>query len=220
MKNLTVFLTISTLTILLSFVGYSQQGKTDTCYYQPPRMTCEQAQQNANAIVKYPIALHLLGQKDEMLRIKENELFHVKAGFNSERSLYAIGLKTKQNELDRQGRVKKRWKIATGILAIIAGAFYGFNPFMPTASVGIIFHVFDRVAPCCFNPFMPTASVGIVDVQLDTSVAFRCFNPFMPTASVGIKSVFCLYPYGRMFQSFYAHSERWNYLHIAKPLFD
>jgi len=100
------------------------QVKSDTCYYKAPKITCEQAQINANALVKYPIVLQSLDLKNEMLRIKENELFHVKAGFVEERKIYEIDKQELANDYNLELRRKKRWRFATAVLAIVAGAFY------------------------------------------------------------------------------------------------
>ena len=108
---------------LLNSIAYSQ-AKSDTCYYQPPKMTCEQAQINAQAIVKYPIALESIAVKNELLRLKENELYHVKAGFNEERKLYELDKQALTDSYNREVRRKKRWRFVTGVLAIVAGAFY------------------------------------------------------------------------------------------------
>ena len=113
---------------------------------------------------------------------------------------------------------------------------FGFNPFMPTAGVGIWFLWYRRRRlRFCFNPFMPTAGVGIITNRIHTGYCIMvsillcpqralewllfgvviifnlCFNPFMPTAGVGIVNVFdeSLRPKTE-FQSFYAHSGRWN----------
>ena len=72
-------------------------------------MSCEQAQKNADAIVKYPIALHLLGQKDEMIRLKENEIYHVRAGFSLERKDFS--LERKDFILERQSLITDRVKV-------------------------------------------------------------------------------------------------------------
>ena len=45
-----------------------------------------------------------------------------------------------------------------------------FNPFMPTAGVGIITTVRKAGDKRCFNPFMPTAGVGIGDVVVEIVV--------------------------------------------------
>jgi hypothetical protein len=111
-------------TLLLNLTVFSQAKSDTTCYYQPPRITCVQAQLNAQAIVKYPIALQSLTLKDDMLRIKESELFHVKAGFNDERQLYQIDMKALTDSYNRELRRKKRWRFGAGVLAIMAGAFY------------------------------------------------------------------------------------------------
>ena len=100
------------------------QVKNDTCYYQSPKITCEQAQKNADAIVKYPIVLQLLGQKDDLIRIKENELAHTKAGYSDNLKLVELDKKALTDSYDRELRRKKRWRFATGVLAIVAGAFY------------------------------------------------------------------------------------------------
>ena len=123
MKNLTVFFLTGVFIILTSSIAFSQV-KSDTCFYQAPKTTCEQAQRNADAIVKYPIALQLLGQRSEMLRIRENELYHTKAGFEQEIKLVELDKKALTETYQREVRRKKRWRFATGVLAIVAGAFY------------------------------------------------------------------------------------------------
>lgn len=123
MKNLTVFFLTVAFIILLNSTVFSQV-KNDSCFYQAPKITCQQAQRNADAIVKYPIALQLLGQRSEMLRIRENELNHTKAGFIMERNLVELDRKSLTETYQREIRRKKRWRFATGVLAIIAGAFY------------------------------------------------------------------------------------------------
>jgi hypothetical protein len=82
------------------------------------------AQKNADAIVKYPLALQSLATKDEMIRLKENELSNVKAGFADERKLYAIDLKNIDSIYQKEVRRKKRWRVATLFFAIVSGAFY------------------------------------------------------------------------------------------------
>ena len=62
-----------------------------------------------------------------------------------------------------------------------------------------------------FNPFMPTAGVGIV-TNIDKIQQPYSFNPFMPTAGVGMYTVFRKHKTDSRFQSFYAHSGRWNVL--------
>ena len=108
---------------LLNSIAYSQ-GRSDTCYYQAPKITCQQAQSNAQAIVKYPIALESLALRNELLRLKENELYHVKAGFMNERKLYELDRQALTDTYNKETRRKKRWRFATGVLAIVAGAFY------------------------------------------------------------------------------------------------
>jgi hypothetical protein len=111
--------------LLLNLTVFSQVSvKNDTCYYQPPKTTCEQAQKNANAIVKYPVLLQSLEIKTEMIRVKENELMHVKAGFEDERKLKQIEITELDYQYKKEIRRKKRWRFATGFLAIVAGAFY------------------------------------------------------------------------------------------------
>ena len=107
----------------LNSIAYSQV-KSDTCYYQAPKITCEQAQSNAQAIVKYPVALESITVKTELLRLKENELYHVKAGFSEERKLYELDKQALTDTYNREVRRKKRWRFVTGVLAIVAGAFY------------------------------------------------------------------------------------------------
>lgn len=109
--------------VFLNSIAYSQ-AKSDTCYYQAPKITCEQAQSNAQAIVKYPIALESIAVKNELLRIKENELYHTKAGFVEERKLYELDKQVLMDSYNRELRRKKRWRFVTGVLAIVAGAFY------------------------------------------------------------------------------------------------
>ena len=87
-------------------------------------MTCQQAQSNAQAIVKYPIVLESLVLKNELLRLKENELYHIRAGFSEERKLYELDRQALMDTYNRETRRKKRWRFATGVLAIVAGAFY------------------------------------------------------------------------------------------------
>lgn len=124
MKKSTVLSLIASFILLHNLTAFSQ-GKSDTtCYYQAPLITCVQAQINANAIVKYPLALQSIAIKDEMIRIKENELFHVKAGFNQERMLHEIDKKALIDSNNKQLRKTKRWKFVAGVLGVLAGAFY------------------------------------------------------------------------------------------------
>lgn len=87
-------------------------------------MTCEQAQKNADAIVKYPTALRAIGERDEAIRLKENEISHIRAGFNLERKMFALDKTTLTDSYDKEVRRKKRWRIVSGVLVIVATAFY------------------------------------------------------------------------------------------------
>lgn len=92
--------------------------------YQPPLISCEQAQENANAIYKYPIALKSLTEKDEIIKTRERELYFVKSSFEEERRVFAIDLELQTAKSEKQERRKRWWRFATGVLAIMAGAFY------------------------------------------------------------------------------------------------
>ena len=124
MKKLTVLYLTGIFTVLLNSIVFSQVKSDTTCYYQAPKITCEQAQSNANAIVKYPIALESIAIKNELIRLKENELYHVKAGFIEERKLFELDKQVLTDSYNKELRRKKRWRFASGVLAIVAGAFY------------------------------------------------------------------------------------------------
>ena len=110
--------------LLHNSTAFSQVRNDTACYYQAPKITCEQAQKNAEAIVKYPLALKSMSIKDEMIRTKENELSNVKDGFNDERKLNTITISDLTKNYQREIRRKKRWRILTGIVGIFAVAFY------------------------------------------------------------------------------------------------
>lgn len=110
--------------LLLNSIAFSQVKSDTNCYYQPPKITCVQAQIDAEAIYKYPLALKSISLKDEMIRLKENELFHVKAGFEEERKLNELDKQDLIDSYNKELRRKKRWRFATSVLAIVAGAFY------------------------------------------------------------------------------------------------
>ena len=124
MKKLTVLYLTGVFTVLLNLTAFSQVKSDTTCYYQAPLITCSQAQINANAIVKYPVALESIAVKNELIRTKENELFHVKAGFGMERKLFELDKQALTDSYNKELRRKKRWRFASGVLAIVAGAFY------------------------------------------------------------------------------------------------
>ena len=124
MKNSMALFWTVVFILFSNLIVFSQVKSDTTCYYQPPKITCKQAQIDAESIVKYPVALQSLAVKDEMIRVKENELSHVKAGFEDERKLKAIEIQKLDSQYQKELRRKKRWRFATGVLAIVAGAFY------------------------------------------------------------------------------------------------
>ena len=92
--------------------------------YQPPLISCQQAQENSNAIYKYPVALRSIAEKDEIIKTGERELSFVKSGFAEERGVFMIDLLTETQRADKQEGRKKRWRLATVAFGILAGAFY------------------------------------------------------------------------------------------------
>ena len=116
--SLIVVLLISTTGIVFS------QAKKDTCTYQAPLISCEQAQENANAIYKYPVALQSLKEKEERIKGAERELYFVKSGFGEERKVFEVDLGIQTQRAEREERRKKRWRFASIVLLIFSVAIY------------------------------------------------------------------------------------------------
>jgi hypothetical protein len=108
------------------FLGFklNEQKVDTTCYYQAPKITCKQAQYNAEAIVNYPLLLKSNSIKDEMIRTKENELYHTVESFTAERQIFKIDYQALEKSFKRQESISKRWKYATFGFAVLATAFY------------------------------------------------------------------------------------------------
>ena len=84
---------------------------------------------------------------------------------------------------------------------------------MPTAGVGIDWHYILDYDADGFNPFMPTAGVGMC---CGSRVAvYPCkFQSFYAHSGRWNRKWFLILLVFRQFQSFYAHSGRWNNHHL------
>lgn len=108
-----------------NLITFSQEVKAP-CTYQPPTITCEQAQKNADAIVKYPVSLKSLSEKDTIIKTKEHEVSMLKNGFTEERKEFNFkidGLKQDNNvlatQLDTQIGRKKKWRLVAGVAFLV-----------------------------------------------------------------------------------------------------
>ena len=118
------FYGITSVILLTSLTVFSQEKSDTICRYQPPLISCQQAQENANAIYKYPVALRSIEEKETIIKTKERELFYVKSGFAEERSVFTIDLQVQKELTSKQERAKKRWKYVSLTLGILAAGFY------------------------------------------------------------------------------------------------
>jgi hypothetical protein len=107
------------------FLGFKlNEQPIDTCYYQAPKITCKQAQFNAEAIVNYPLLQKSNSIKDEMIRTKENELYHTIESYSAEKQIFKIDYEALQKVFKKRESISKRWKYATFGFAVLAGAFF------------------------------------------------------------------------------------------------
>ena len=112
------FFMIVVLLISITGIVFSQ-AKKDTCTYQAPLISCEQAQENANAIYKYPVALQSLREKEERIKGAERELYFVRSGFEEERKVFEIDLGIQTKKAEREERRKRNWRLVA-LSAIIS----------------------------------------------------------------------------------------------------
>ena len=113
MKRINFYLTV-VLFITMNLTAFTQEQKKDTCLYQPPKISCELATQNATAIYNYPLALKSILEKKEIIDNKDRELQNVRNSFQQERVVFDIDIGKQTEKATTQERRKKNWRLVSG----------------------------------------------------------------------------------------------------------